>query len=52
MAGSWGQGEDWSHILQGKLGKLDIQDQLQAIRQVWLSCEWWSSWGRGADCME
>ncbi len=30
--GSWGQGEDWSHALQGGLGKLDIQDQLQAIR--------------------
>jgi hypothetical protein len=30
--GSWGQGGDWSHILQGGLGKLDIQDQLQAIR--------------------
>jgi hypothetical protein len=30
--GSWGQGEDWSHTLQGGLGKLDIQDQLLAIR--------------------
>ncbi len=30
--GSWGQGEDWSNVLQGGLGKLDIQDQLQAIR--------------------
>ncbi len=33
--GSWGRGEDCSHVLQGGLGKLDkldIQDKLQAIR--------------------
>jgi hypothetical protein len=36
---SWGRSEDKSHALQGGLGKLDIQDQLQSIRWVLLRCE-------------
>lgn len=38
--GSQGRGEDWRRRLRGELGRIDVQDQLEALRWVTTNMDW------------